>query len=334
MKKITNCILYLVMFCIIPVVASAQHNPVPKPWEDSLNIKTIEGHVRKEPCAKPCPDDKTCQNGCCIYPLSRKAEGNWNYMIFNDCNPIKDLKLSFKVTKEIEAEYDVSAGCAQTPTGEKKLSSTEGVVVQFNCYSKDAGKAKNTGGMIQYIFYVQGKKIFPHIQYVSGTPDGISHDWSQVSNDFGLTLPKDNAIPEGYTLECEMGTGDKGFVNEVTFRVTDDKGKKYEKKAPKKGGNPPSGTSSHPETIYPVRIHEFQSNVVSTNGHWVHFKVGGEGTLTYSSKDKLCVEGGAFDHCVRSFVGTCESSNAIYGGLSSCCTDQGGSFSQSVKINK
>lgn len=348
MKKIAKRILYVVMLCIIPAIVSAQRNPmqkksfpiprnpVPKPWMDTMTIKTVEGSIPKIPCSITCPEGKTCVDGCCIYPLNRKAEGEWNYIIYNDCNPMKDLKLSFKVTKELEAQYDVAANCAQSPTAtDQKLSSTEGVVVQFNCFSKDANKVKNTGGMIQYIFYVQGKSIFPHIQYVSGTPDGVSHDWSQIGITFpGLTLPKDNAIPEGYTLEVELGTGEKGYVNEVTFRVIDDKGKTYEKKAPKKNGNPPGATASHPETLYPVRITEFQTNVVSTNGHYVHFKKGGEGTLTYSSTDKLCVEGGSYDHCVRSFTGTCESSNAIYGSLSSCCTNSGGSFSQSVKINK
>ncbi len=335
MKKFTYLTICTLISYAIPAAASAQLNPIHSRVLDTVALKSLENSIHKDPCpGGKCPDGKTCTDGCCIYPLGVKAQGNWDYLIYNDCKPMEDLKLSFKVTKELEAEYDVAADCAQSPNGsETKIKSTEGVVVQFNCFSKDADKVKNAGGMIQYIFYVQGKSIWPHIQYVSGTPDGIDHDWSQSSISFsGLTLPKDNAIPAGYTLKVDFGTDKDGYVDDVTFTVVDDKGKSYEIKAPKKGAHVSGATSSHPETLYPLRITEFQTNVVSTNGRYVHFKSGGEGTLSYSSKGKLCVEGGSYEHCTGAGVGTCESSNAIYGNLSSCCTEDGKSFSQSVSI--
>ena len=337
MKKIKNYIFYILVFYLIPAGVRAQLNPIPKGQMDTVMLKAFEKSAHKESCSGvKCPEGKTCHDGCCIFPLNQKAEGNWNYIVYSDCNPMKDLKLSFKVTKDLKAEYDVIANCAQSPTSkDKKLNSTEGVVVQFNCFSKDADKKKNTGGMIQYIFYVQGKSISPHIQYVSGTPDGKDHDWlRQGNNTFpGLTLPKANTLPKDYTLEVEFGNDKDGYVNKVTFTVINEKGKHFVLKAPEKGAHPPGSTKSNPGTLYPLRITEFQTNVVSTNGHYVHFKTGGEGTLTYSAKDKLCAEGGSYEHCVSAGIGTCESSNAIYGFLSSCCTKPGKSFSQSVKVN-
>lgn len=88
--------------------------------------------------------------------------------------------------------------------------------------------------------------------------------------------------------------------------------------------------------MFPVRISEFQTNIVSTNGHFVHFAPGGEGTLSYSSKDAICVEGGNYNHCAKAFgdipYGTCETSNASYGKLNSCCTKPGDSFKQSASV--
>jgi hypothetical protein len=336
MNQIPHRIISVLMFCLITASVNAQKPPILDPQMDLIKSKSVESSATKETCSGViCPEGKTCHDGCCIYPLGRKAEGNWNYIIASDCNSMKDLKLSFKVTKDLEAEYDVAANCAQVPKAtDKKLDSTQGVVVQFNCFSMDADKQKNVGGMIQYIFYVEGQSVTPHIQYVTGTPDGLDHDWLwQGNNSFpDLQLPKANTLPAGYTLEVEFATDEHGFVNEVTFKVLDDKGKSYVMKAPEKGAHPQGATTSHPETLYPVRITEFQTNVVSTNGLYVHYKAGGEGTLTYSSKEKLCVEGGSYEHCVNASIETCESSNAIYGNLSSCCSEPGKAFSQSVSI--
>ncbi len=336
-------IIYLSMLCLIPVGVMAQLKSIPI-QADITKLKPSENLISKELCSgKICPEGKNCYEGCCIYPLGTNAEGSWNYNIFSDCKPINDLKLSFKVTKDLEAEYDVNTGnCSQAPTAtSQKLTSTRGVIVQFNCFSLDADQQKNTGGMIQYIFNVSGQSIIPAIEYPTHTSDGLDHGWPGVNAFAGLQLPKANTLPAGYTLEVDLGTDDNGYVNNVTFTVIDNKGKSYVVQAPKKDAHPPvktaanpqGATASNPQTLYPARISEFQTNVVSTEGLYVHYKSGGEGTLTYSSKNSLCVEGGAYgyDHCVNTGVRTCESSNAIYGFLSSCCTEPSKSFSQSVK---
>jgi len=331
-----RAIIFILALCLFPGIAGAQLKTIPI----KINVaaaKALEGAAVKAICTgSTCPAGKTCHDGCCIYPLGSPAQGNWNYIINSNCNAMKDLKLSFKVTKDIEAEYDIAANCAQIPAaGAQKINNTQGVVVQFNCFSKDADKTANTGGMVQYIFYISGQTVYPHIQYVSGTPDGLDHDWLwQGGNTFpGLQLPKANTLSAGYTVQVELGTDNNGYVNNVTFTVIDNHGKSYVLTAPKSGTPVPQATAARPGTLYPLRVAEFQTNVVSTNGLYVHFKSGGEGTLTYSSKDVLCVEGGAYEHCVNAGTGTCESSNAIYGALSSCCTQAGQSFSQSVKID-
>jgi hypothetical protein len=278
-----------------------------------------------------CPAGKISVSGCCIYPLSSKAEGNWNYLIYNNCNPLKDVQLLFQVTTDMEAEYDLFVpGCPQTPpSGTLQQLPTQGVVVQFNCSSNDVGKEKNTGGMVQYIFYVVGQTITPHIQYVSQTPDGVDHDWSPNSFS-GITLPNNNTLPAGYSLSLWLNTDENDFVNEVIFGVQDKDGTWHYLSAPA-------------ANIYPLRILEFQTNVVSTNGHYVHFKTGGAGTLYYTSNaqmngdqsQQLCVEGGSYAHCVPAYTGTCESSNASYGFLNFCCTTEKSSWTlkQSVVAN-
>jgi hypothetical protein len=332
MKTNTCYITSLIIVSLIPAGVNAQKNPILNPQRELASLKALEIAI-KDPCLLVnCPSGKICNDGCCIYPLTKPAEGNWNYIIYNNCEPMNNLKLSFKVTKDLEAEYDLAANCAQTPSStDQKFSSTAGVVVQFNCYSKDVGTQQNSGGMVQYIFYIQGQSVYPHIQYVSGTPDGLDHDWARGNNTFpGLQLPKANTLPAGYTVEVAFGTGTGGYVDDVTFTVIDNNRKSYVLNAPKAGTHPAGSTSAAPETIFPLRIIEFQSNVVSTDGRYVHFKPGGEGTLAYSSSDILCVEGGNYAHCAESGAGTCESSNASYGFLSSCCTEAGKSFSQSV----
>jgi hypothetical protein len=297
-----------------PILARQRNSTALQSAEDSI--------LASEPAKvlHPCPAGKIRRDGCCIYPLGSKAEGNWNYLIYNSCHPLMALQLDFQVTTDMEAEYDLEIGCAQTPpSGTLKQLATQGVYVQFNCYSKDVGTKKDTGGMVQYIFYVQGQTIYPHIQYVSGTPDGTDHDWAPGA--YGLTLPKNNTLPAGYSVSLWTTTDQDGYVNEVTFGVQDKDGTWYYLSPP-------------PANIYPLRILEFQTNVVSTNGRYVHYKTGGAGTLYYTSiaqmqgdeSPQLCVEGGSYDHCVGSYLGTCESSNASYGFLNFCCTTEKGAW--------
>ena len=310
-------IFYLAMLCLVPAALQAQRKTLIRPaLLDTTGIEHLTPSEKKG-CGK-CPAGMSCDGDCCMYPTNETI-GQLNYIIYNKCDAIKDLHFRFEITKELTADYDneVSDCDASKPT--KKNLPTQGIIIQFNCFSKDAPKA-----LIQYIFDVNGTSITPHIQYAGGTPDKVDHDWQKdYANAYDLTLAKANSLAKGFALEVELSSDDKGYVTGVTFTVTEPNGKKHVQKASK-------------GDLFLVRLSEFQTNIVSTNGHYVHFAKGGEGTLSYSSKDAICVEGGNYEHCATAMGdyngGTCETSNAEYGKLSSCCTKTGDSFHQSVTV--
>jgi len=312
MKKYIS---YFAMLCLIPAAIQAQKLPIlHQALRNDIGIEHFPT-FNKNGCPTTCPTGMSCDGPCCMYPTAETI-GQLNYIIYNKCNAIKNLHFRFEVTKEWTAEYDEETTNCNASQITKKLSSTEGIVVQFNCSSKDAPQA-----LIQYLFYVQGTTVFPHIQYAGGTPDKVDHDWAPSTTTYGITLPKANSLAKGWILEVELTSDDKGYVTGATFSITEPDGKKHSSTAPK-------------SSMYPVRLSEIQTNVVSTNGHYVHYAKGGEGTISYSSTDELCVEGGNYNHCATALGNTswetCETSNASYGTLSSCCTKAGDSFKQSV----
>ena len=309
--------LYFAMLCSISAAVHAQKLPIIRPvLKNDIGIQHLPP-LNKNGCPATCPSGMKCDGPCCMYPTGETI-GQLNYIIYNKCNPIKNLHFKFEVTKEWTAEYDELTNNCNASQITQKLNTTEGVVVQFNCTSKDAPQA-----LIQYLFYIQGNSIFPHIQYAGGTPDKVDHDWPAGASTYGITLPKANSLAKGWALEVELSSDDDGYVTGATFTVTEPDGKKHVSKAPK-------------SSMYKVRLTEIQTNIVSTNGHYVHYAAGGEGTVSYSSTDELCVEGGNYNHCATALGltswATCETSNASYGSLSSCCTKPGDSFKQSVTV--
>jgi hypothetical protein len=253
------------------------------------------------------------------YPTSETI-GQLNYLIYNKCNAIKDLHLRFEVTKELTAKHDNVVNNCSASQVTQKLNTTDGIYIQFNAFSKDAPKA-----LIQYIFAVTGTTITPHIQYAhtSGnqfaTPDHIDHDWVQsYDNQYDLTLDKPNGLAKGFVLYVDLKTDDKGYVDGATFTVEEPNGKKHVQTTPKAG-------------LFPLRISEVETNIVTTDGRYVDFAKDGAGRLSYSSTDILLVEGGDYPHCAAKFGdytgGTCETSNASYGKLSGC-----GPLTQSVDV--
>jgi hypothetical protein len=256
-------------------------------------------------------------NSSCLAPKYPTGQtiGQLNYIIYNQCKAIEDLHLRFEVTDELTAKHDNEVNNCNPSKVTKTLNTTEGIYIQFNAFSKDAPNA-----MIQYIFAVTGNEITPHIQYSGGTPDNKDHDWLQsYDNPYGLRLATANSLAKGFVLEVDLSTNDQGYVNGAKFTVTEPNGSKHEQKAPESG-------------LFPVRISEFQTNVVSTNGHYVDFAKDGAGTLSYSSKGELAVEGGDIEHCAAAFGdydgGTCETSNASY----SCVATSGAALTQSVTV--
>jgi hypothetical protein len=308
---------YFAMLFFIPAAVNAQKKPILRPiLKNEIGILHFPP-VNKNGCPTTCPTGMSCDGPCCMYPTAETI-GQLNYIIYNKCNPIKNLHFRFEVTKEFTADYDEETNNCSASQITKKLSTTEGIVVQFNCNSKDAPNA-----LIQYLFYVQGTTIFPHIQYAGGTPDKVDHDWSPSTSTYGITLPKANSLAKGWVLEVELTSDNDGYVTGASFSITAPDGKKHVADAPK-------------SSLYKLRISEFQADIVSTNGHYVHYAAGSEATLSYSSKEELCVEGGNYDHCAAALgnplFGTCETSNASYGTLSACCTKPGDSFKQSVSV--
>jgi hypothetical protein len=240
------------------------------------------------------------------YPTSN-AIGKLDYIIYNQCNAIHDLHLRFVVTKQLTAKHDNQVKGCNASQVTKKLTTTKGIYIQFNTFSKDAPKA-----LIQYIFVVSGTTITPHIQYAGGTPDMVDHDWQKNwTNPYGIKLAKPNSLDPGYVFEVDLSTNDKGYVNAAKFTVTDLDGRQHHQDAP-----PATNSGSQAGKLFPLRISEFQTNVVSTDHHYVDFAKDGAGTLSYTSKDQLSVEGGNFEHCAAALGdfsgGTCETSNASY----------------------
>jgi hypothetical protein len=255
------------------------------------------------------------------YP-TKETIGRWNYIIYNRCHTIKDLHLRFEVTKELTAEHDNKVDHCDASQVMQKLTTTDGIFIQFNAFSRDAPNA-----LIQYIFRVRGTEITPHIQYSHtpghqfATPDHIDHDWQQdYANSYhDLNLATPNSLAKDFVLYVDLHTDDNGYVTGATFTVEEPNGKKHEQTVP-------------PAGLYPVRISEFQTNIVSTNNHYVEFAKDGAGSLSYSTDGTLLVEGGDFEHCAAALHdydgGTCETSNASYGKISGCGTP----LTQSVTV--
>jgi hypothetical protein len=240
------------------------------------------------------------------YPTSNPI-GKLNYIINNQCNAIHDLHLRFVVTKQLTAKHDNEVKHCNPSKVTKQLTTTKGIYIQFNAFSKDAPKA-----LIQYIFVVSGTTITPHIQYWGGTPDMVDHDWKKHwKNPYGIQLATSNSLDPGYVFEVDLSTNDKGYVTAAKFTVTDLNGRQHFQDA-----LPATNSGSQAGRLFPLRISEFQTNIVSTDGHYVDFAKDGAGTLSYTSRDQLNVEGGNFEHCAAAsgdfHGGTCETSNASY----------------------
>jgi hypothetical protein len=295
----------------------------------ALGLIPDAGDAQTKPISKAAPNDPIrggpspsdgpldCTGSDPVKYPTPKTIGRWNYIIYNKCNAIRNLHLRFEVTKELTAEHNDKVNHCSASQVVTKLTTTQGIFIQFNAFSRDAPRS-----LIQYIFGIQGKKITPHIQYAGHrTPDNIDHDWQQ---NFGettyhdITLEKDNTIPKNFAFDVDLSTNENGFVTAATFTVEDAQGVKHPRKVP-------------PENLYPLRISEFQTDISTTNFQYIDFGKGGAGTLSYSSTGNLLVEGGSYEHCAKSWGaysgGTCETSNASYGEVHGC-----GPLTQSVTV--
>jgi hypothetical protein len=277
-----------------------------------------------------CPQGKTCDHDCCINPMTSPG-GNNNYIIYNACQPIDGLIINFTVDQELVTNGEFS--------------------LQFNAYSI-AGNNFNDTELIQYIFYIDGTQITPNIQY-PGYPG--TNGWT--GNAFPITLTTGNTLPKNYQLELQLTTDNNQNSNAATFTVTDNEGNFSSQTILLNNGNTgatvtvksqingvsstqgPTPTNapapSNSNLIERVPIGSFQVNLVApgSGDECVIFNAGGAATITYSSNDQLCVEGGNnFDQCTGFSGFTAESSNAQYSALSSCCSGPGSSFNQTLSI--
>jgi hypothetical protein len=316
---------HMAMLGLISQAVNAQITP--QPTNTIIRNQSTSNPIEGGP--GPSQGGSTVSNSSCsnsaLDPIkysTGETIGRLNYIIYDDCHAIKNLHLRFEVTKELTAKHDNVVKNCHASQVIKELNTTKGIYIQFNAFSRDAPHA-----MIQYIFAVHGTKITPHIQYAHApgyhfaTPDNIDHDWQRdYQNSYDdLVLAKPNSLAKGFVLYVDLNTDDKGYVIGATFTVEEPDGTKHGQPVPKAG-------------LFPVRISEFQTNIVSTNRNYVDFARDGAGTLSYSTTGTLLVEGGDYEHCAAASGdfknGTCETSNASYGELSGCGTP----LTQSVTV--
>ena len=147
--------LYFAMLCSISAAVHAQKLPIIRPvLKNDIGIQHLPP-LNKNGCPATCPSGMKCDGPCCMYPTGETI-GQLNYIIYNKCNPIKNLHFKFEVTKEWTAEYDELTNNCNASQITQKLNTTEGIVVQFNCTSKDAPQA-----LIQYLFTYRATAFSP-----------------------------------------------------------------------------------------------------------------------------------------------------------------------------
>jgi hypothetical protein len=318
-RRLLRAAAQLAMLSLIAQAVNAQTSP--QPTHTVIRNESTPNPTQGGPGPSEGPPvNNSCSGSDPIRYPTNETIGQLNYIIYNKCNAIRNPHFRFEVRKELTAKHDDLVNNCNASQVTQKLTTTDGIYVQFNAFSKDAPKA-----LIQYIFAVVGTKITPHIQYAhtSGnrfaTPDHIDHDWVQsYDNQYDLTLDKPNSLAKGFILYVDLKTDDSGYVDGATFTVEEPSGKKHVQTVPEAG-------------LFPLRITEFETNIVTTDGHYIDFAKDGAGTLSYSSTGTMLVEGGDNPHCAIEFGdysgGTCETSNASYGKLSGC-----GPLTQSVEV--
>jgi hypothetical protein len=255
-----------------------------------------------------CGEGQDCFNNCCATNTSGLTlSSSSNYLLTNgkNCQNIKDLKVSLKVTQDM---------FAISPT----LGGDAGCTMQLNAYNP-AGPTTN---WMQYIFLVSGNAIQYQVQYwdmaaacACVSPGSPCTCTGPLVNKSGtvLSLPN-NTIPAGYTLQIDLNNDTAGNITGALFSVTDN------------NGNTKSQTATL-DANHHFPIVAFQVNVVGPDNFSDSQFSSGAGTITYgTSTGQLCVEGGLPDTCSNSLgsnTPTGETSNAIYGPIQSpCCASE------------
>jgi hypothetical protein len=281
-----------------------------------------------------------CGNQCCcaINPgqVITKPGSNNNYLLAVSpttqfgCNPIDNLKVSFKVTKNMVAVVTPAGGGTPTQNG--------GFSMQLNAYNP-AGPATS---WMQYVLQISGNAIEAQVQYwnIAAFNNCINNCNQNCVNQGGnvnqcqaqcpgqcvnpqtqtvnlsqhvLDLSS-NTIPAGYVLEIDLNNDGVGNITGANFSVTDN------------NGNTKSATVPL-DANHQFPIVAFQVNFVGPGNTSNSQFSSGAGTITYgTSSGQLCAEGGLPDVCSKSSgssTPTAETSNATYSTIGwPCCASQ------------
>jgi hypothetical protein len=194
---------------------------------------------------------------------------------------------------------------------------------------------------MQYVFRVTGTGIQGQVQYwdvpafqscfASETAAGIPFEtvvkdcskfetFAPFAVDIPLwkSLPIQNSLPAGYSLNVTLANDSGGNVTGATFTVTDDNGATSSTTIPVDAG-----------VRFPVQA--FELDVVGPgDGSAANF-FSGAGAVSYTaSNGSLCVQGASPDTCTGNSTSTGETSNANYAAVTSCC---GSPATQQISIS-
>jgi hypothetical protein len=273
-------------------------------------------------CGNSCPTGGVCSNGQCICPVvadpvncgSGGLQGNSNYFLANNCQPITGLMVSLTATGDIV--------------------SSNGFTMQLN-----ADSPQGVDAVQQYSFAINGNSIQAVINNWQNFTTAIVCGYFDIASltdpSIPVSTPISNGIPNGYTLRIilqYLGTSVSGAVFEVlsdgqllgTLPLS----------VSQTGcdcGLPSCPASPHCCAGYQSSadlspITAFEVNIVGPGGGGSTTFTQGTGNIEYYVSNGTLTVGNDVPPCVESNFCTVEESTAKYGQLLGCPAQ---SFTQS-----
>jgi hypothetical protein len=256
--------------------------------------------------------------------------GNSNYMIYSNCNPLKNLAVTIAVTE------DIVCGSATYPSG---ASAPKGLSFQLNGYSP-------AGARCDYQQYCIGVNMSNSAQTViTGSIDNWPAHLANGSDliNYGvqlLSIPG-AALPAGYKITMALGNDAAGNVNSVTFTVVDNLGKVRASNAiellslqlDNSLGKPPTTPGFLPgpvtqQDLAPLLAVEL--NMVGHDSGESAVLTSGAGTITYSASVLLTATDSQPACTAAQGVFTEENANTVYSELPA---SPSGTLTQAFGVN-
>lgn len=223
-------------------------------------------------------------------PVPTTFASNFNYLLYSDCNPVKDLAVTITVTHDMFTTGGV------------------GFSVQLNAYSMP----NHNYSYQQYCITVDGSP--PEI-------GGAICNWSKdnthflIDQDVDLAPLPNGKLPSGWQFKINLTTdAPKGNVSAVTFKVVDATGTtRANKTMTLLSLKDIKGNSLIAADLAPITA--FEVNIVGPDDGDATTFSSGSGTITYVATSPLTVINHA-PACIESGTpGTAETSNCKYGFL-------------------